>query len=94
VLVHDTIIAGPISDVNKTIAKGLASEKALLTLRDETSEHSLGCLCNCGTAGRSWKRLLKAVSSDERDRIGTATLAPDGDEEEEEERFVEFFLLQ
>lgn len=48
VLVHDTVVAGPVVATSLSIAKFLASERALAVLSDATSEKSLSRLCICG----------------------------------------------
>lgn len=48
VLVHEQIIVGPIVSTSLTVAKFLAAERALTTLRDSGSDKSLALLCDCG----------------------------------------------
>jgi endoribonuclease Dicer len=48
VLVHDTIVVGPVVATSLSVAKFLASERALMILSDATSEKSLSRLCICG----------------------------------------------
>jgi hypothetical protein len=48
VVVHDVLIAGPISNLSKPLARSLVSERALLALRDECSDKYLMRICDCG----------------------------------------------
>lgn len=48
ILVHDTVIVGPITAGNLSLAKGLAAERARFVLGDPDSEYSLSKLCDCG----------------------------------------------
>lgn len=57
ILVHDTIVAGPISASNPSLAKGLASERARMVLEDPKSDLSLAKLCDCA------KRMLLEPTS-------------------------------
>ncbi len=47
-LVHDQVIVGPIVSTSLTVAKFMAAERALTTLRDPGSNNSLASLCDCG----------------------------------------------
>ena len=47
VLVHDVVVAGPVTAGNLPLAKGLASERARQVLEDPRSEFSLKRLCDC-----------------------------------------------
>ena len=47
VMVHDHVVAGPISAVNKPLAKGLVAEAAMKALKDENSEFTLRKICQC-----------------------------------------------
>ena len=46
-LVHDIVVAGPVTAGNLPLAKGLASERARQVLEDPRSEFSLKRLCDC-----------------------------------------------
>ena len=48
VLVHDQVVVGPIVSTSLTVAKFMAAERALTTLRDPGSSNSLALLCDCG----------------------------------------------
>jgi endoribonuclease Dicer len=48
VLVHGIIVAGPIVATSLSVAKFLASERALAVLSDQASEKALSRLCVCG----------------------------------------------
>ena len=48
VLVHNTVVVGPVVATSLSVAKFLASERALAILSDATSEKSLSRLCVCG----------------------------------------------
>ena len=48
ILVHDIMVAGPVTAANLSLAKGLAAERARAILEDPNSEHCLSRLCNCG----------------------------------------------
>ena len=47
ILVHNKLVAGPISAPNLSLAKGLASERARAVLEDPKSDLSLKKLCDC-----------------------------------------------
>ncbi|EJD06192.1 uncharacterized protein FOMMEDRAFT_145449 [Fomitiporia mediterranea MF3/22] len=47
VLIHDRIVAGPITAANKPLAKGLVAEKAMQVLADGSSEFALRKICEC-----------------------------------------------
>lgn len=47
VLVHNIVVAGPVTAGNLPLAKGLASERARRVLEDPRSEFSLKRLCDC-----------------------------------------------
>ncbi|KAF9466235.1 hypothetical protein BDZ94DRAFT_1212870 [Collybia nuda] len=47
VLVHDTTVAGPIVAISLTVAKFMASERALTILSDPEAEKSLARVCTC-----------------------------------------------
>jgi endoribonuclease Dicer len=47
VLVHGTVVAGPVVATSLSVAKVLASERALTILSDATSEKTLSRLCIC-----------------------------------------------
>ncbi|TDL27660.1 P-loop containing nucleoside triphosphate hydrolase protein [Rickenella mellea] len=47
VLAHDQEIVGPITAVNLSLAKGLASAEALVILADQESDRSLSRICDC-----------------------------------------------
>jgi endoribonuclease Dicer len=48
ILVHDIMVAGPVTAANLSLAKGLAAERARTVLEDPTSQHCLARLCDCG----------------------------------------------
>jgi len=48
ILVHDAMVAGPVTAANLSLAKGLAAERARTVLEDPNSEHCLSRLCDCG----------------------------------------------
>jgi len=48
ILVHDVMVAGPVTAANLSLAKGLAAERARTVLEDPNSEHCLSRLCDCG----------------------------------------------
>jgi hypothetical protein len=48
VMVHGVAIADPVTARSISVAKALASERALVILRDDTSENALSRLCDCG----------------------------------------------
>jgi endoribonuclease Dicer len=48
VLVHDTIVVGPVVATSLSVATFLASERALMILSDVTLEKFLSRLCICG----------------------------------------------
>ena len=48
ILVHDIVVAGPVTGANLSMAKGLAAERARTVLEDPKSEHCLSHLCDCG----------------------------------------------
>jgi endoribonuclease Dicer len=48
ILVHDIMVAGPVTAANLSLAKGLAAERARAILEDRNSEHCLSRLCDCG----------------------------------------------
>lgn len=50
VLVHGTAVAGPVVASSLSVAKFLASERALTILSDVTSDRALSRLCTCGKA--------------------------------------------
>jgi endoribonuclease Dicer len=50
VVVHGIIVTGPILATSLSVAKFLASERALAVLSDQTSEKALSRLCVCGQA--------------------------------------------
>lgn len=52
VLVHDTVVAGPILASTLALARATASVEALAVLQDEGSEHSLHKLCGCILLGK------------------------------------------
>lgn len=47
VMVHDHVVAGPISAANKLLAKGLVAEAAMKALSNEASEFALQKICEC-----------------------------------------------
>lgn len=47
ILVHDKVVAGPISAPSLSLAKGLASERARAVLEDSKSDLSLANICDC-----------------------------------------------
>ncbi|KAI0373238.1 hypothetical protein BV20DRAFT_963060 [Pilatotrama ljubarskyi] len=53
VLVHDTIVAGPIAAPNLSMAKGLAAEEARRVLDDPDSPFHLSRVCICGKESES-----------------------------------------
>jgi endoribonuclease Dicer len=53
VLVHGSTVAGPFIAPSMRVAKGLACESALATLRDSTSDQSLARLCACNNNNNS-----------------------------------------
>ncbi|TBU24821.1 hypothetical protein BD309DRAFT_1080474 [Dichomitus squalens] len=56
VLVHDTIVAGPLAAPNLSMAKGLAAERARAVLADPESPHFLSRVCTCPKKGKAAKR--------------------------------------
>lgn len=50
VLVHGTVVVGPVVASSLSVAKFLAAERALMILSDATSEKALTRFCICGQA--------------------------------------------
>jgi endoribonuclease Dicer len=50
IIVHGTVIVGPVTAGSLSVAKAIASESALTALSDNDSDHCLSQLCNCGQA--------------------------------------------
>ncbi|KAG5723949.1 Dicer-like protein 1 [Termitomyces sp. T112] len=61
VLVHGTIVTGPILAASQSVSKFIASERALAVLKDSGRSHSLLQLCDCQEA----KFRKDAVSTDD-----------------------------
>lgn len=47
VIVHDVVVAGPITATNLSLSKGLAAERARSVLADPAYDKCLEKLCNC-----------------------------------------------
>ena len=47
VLVHNTVVAGPLAAPNLSMAKGLAAERARQVLEDPESPYLLARICTC-----------------------------------------------
>ena len=52
VLVHGTLVVGPVVSSSLNIARFAAAERALTKLRDPASDLNLSSLCDCGLAMR------------------------------------------
>jgi endoribonuclease Dicer len=48
ILVHEVLVAGPVTSSSAAVAKSLASEQALQILKDAASQNALSHLCDCG----------------------------------------------
>ncbi|KAI0648351.1 hypothetical protein C8Q79DRAFT_906449 [Trametes meyenii] len=78
VLVHDTVVAGPIAAPNLSMAKGLAAEEARRVLGDPDSPHHLSSICRCGKEEPAAEEELLDAEMDELDdetKEGFAVLA-------------------
>lgn len=75
VLLHDSVISGPITSSSGTVAKFLASERALVYLQDVNQEHCLSRLCDCTRRGKSFKSVeLEADAEDQQDAVKVADM--------------------
>ena len=75
VLVHGTVVAGPIVAMSLSVAKFVASERALAILTDATAEKSLSQLCTCDGAMDLVQEVLPA-DPDENDPDSITTEDP------------------
>lgn len=50
VVVHDVVVAGPVTASSLAVAKALASEGALKVLKNPDAEKSLSRICDCARA--------------------------------------------
>ena len=57
----------PIWAKTRAVAKALAAEFALKVLEDESSDHHLPRLCNCGAGGSDVKPVVEVGEDDERE---------------------------
>ena len=64
-LVHGIVVAGPIVAASLSVARFVASERALRVLTDPDAEHSLTNLCDCGKAMETLERDLPATDGAE-----------------------------
>ena len=67
-LVHGTIVAGPVAAPNLSMAKGLAAERARAVLSDPASPHFLSRMCVCTRKGPAAKPLPPALPLDVPDK--------------------------
>ncbi|KAL6308704.1 hypothetical protein BKA93DRAFT_725516 [Sparassis latifolia] len=68
VIVHDTVVVGPITAPNLSLSKGLAAERARIILDDTASPQYLRTICDCGKAETE-------TTLDDETEEGFATLA-------------------
>jgi len=61
VLLHDVILAGPITSSSANVARFLASERALACLQDPNQEKCLSRLCSCVARGKSLKKVPASI---------------------------------
>jgi hypothetical protein len=64
--IHDKIIAGPVVNSSKAVARSLASEQALSALRGPGSDKSIVSLCTCANGKSQPSRDNEVISRSEK----------------------------
>ncbi|EGO21809.1 hypothetical protein SERLADRAFT_441040 [Serpula lacrymans var. lacrymans S7.9] len=67
VVVHDVVVAGPITASNLSLSKGLAAERARILLDDHSSDQCLTSLCDCSMAMKPQVPQVSLAIPDEND---------------------------